>query len=865
MKKALAHGLGPAIGILLFAAALWVLQRTLAKYDYHDVIDYLRALPNQQLLLAFICAGFSYLIMTGYDLLAMHYIRRNLPWFKTGFAAFISYAFSNAIGLSVLTSGSVRYRLYSSWGLTAVDVTKIVMFTGLTMWLGILAISGSLLVWQPVELPILSSLAPWANSQWLGLLMLTVPAFYVLLGWLRRRPFQIWHWEFTIVTPKLACLQIVIGALDWLMVSSVLYALLPVSDTLSFGYFLGTFLIAQTVGLLSHVPGGLGVFESLVLLLLTGFIPAADALGALLGYRLIYYLVPLALATLGLGIYEGRFHTQRVLKLPYVISTWISVLLPYGLALMALSSGVLLLISTATPTEASRLVWLSGFLPLAVLEISHFAAALLGIGLVFLARGLQSRLEIAYLLSVVLLPLGIVAALLKGFDYEIALFLGVLLIGLLPCRQEFYRHTALLDETFTAGWIATIALIPLCVLWIGLFSFKHVEYTVNSLWHFSFTADASRFLRAILGTLGLTLLIVIAKRLWPTSFQIMLPSVEALRQAQSVVAACGETYPYLALLRDKNLLFNRSRTAFIMYGVEGRTWLAMGDPVAPCDTERRELAWEFRELCEHHDGWSVFYQVHPQYLDFYVELGLTALKIGEEARIPLQTFSLQDERSRALRAALRQCKNMGMHFSIVDPGNVSSLLPRLKRISDAWVDQNNSVEGEFFLGFFRKNDWLAYPLALICEGADIMAFAVLRSDNGKRELAFDAVRYLPNVSVDIVDYLHIQTILWAKLQGYTWLSLGITPLVDLQDYGLTPLWNRFNSLMLGADASLNNFERIRDYKEKFYPLWEPRYLMLPAGIALPHILTDMTALVSRRGNAQEGNLVHPRIVNSSHY
>jgi phosphatidylglycerol lysyltransferase len=145
----------------------------------------------------------------------------------------------------------------------------------------------------------------------------------------------------------------------------------------------------------------------------------------------------------------------------------------------------------------------------------------------------------------------------------------------------------------------------------------------------------------------------------------------------------------------------------------------------------------------------------------------------------------------------------------------------------------------------------------MCIRDSITAFAVLRSDTGKRELALDAMGYLPNVSVDIVDYLHIQTILWAKLQGYIWLSLGITPIADLQDYGLTPLWNRFNSSMLGAEAFYNNLASVRNYKEKFYPLWEPRYLMLPAGIALPHILTDMTALMGRRGKAQEENLVHP--------
>jgi phosphatidylglycerol lysyltransferase len=335
----------------------------------------------------------------------------------------------------------------------------------------------------------------------------------------------------------------------------------------------------------------------------------------------------------------------------------------------------------------------------------------------------------------------------------------------------------------------------------------------------------------------------------------MLPSEKALRQVQSVVATCGENYPNLALLSNNNLLFNSSRTAFIMYGVEGRTWLAMGDPVAPCDAERRELAWEFQELCERHDGWSVFYQVHPQYLDIYIELGLTALKIGEEARIPLQTFFLQDARCRWLRAALQRCKDKRMHFSVIETGNLSSLLPRLKHIFAAWGHRENGVEAQWFLNV--KHDWSIYLLALISEGADITAFAVLRPDNGKRELTLDAIGYLPNASVDVVDYLHLQTILWAKLQGYAWLSLGVTPITDLQDYGLTPLWRCFTSSPSSDEVSYNDFTATANYKEKFFPLWEPRYLMLPAGIALPHILTDMTTLMGRRHKARGASLIRP--------
>jgi phosphatidylglycerol lysyltransferase len=248
--------------------------------------------------------------MTGYDLLAMRYIRRPLPWIKVGFAAFVSYAFSNTIGLSVLTSGSVRYRLYSRWGLTAVEITKVVIFTALTLWLGILTVGGSILAFMSIPLPLQLPLS-FINTHSLGLLMLIIPTSYLLLGILRRQPFRLWRWELPMVRPRLALPQLIVGILDWAMAGSVFYILLPPSEAIGYFYFLGIFLIAQTAGLISHVPGGLGIFESLIVLLLSPYLAVTEVLGALLAYRLIYYLLPLGLATLGLGIHESCRVAQR--------------------------------------------------------------------------------------------------------------------------------------------------------------------------------------------------------------------------------------------------------------------------------------------------------------------------------------------------------------------------------------------------------------------------------------------------------------------------------------------------------------------------------------------------------------------------
>lgn len=845
MKAWLTRYAGPLIGLLAFASALWVLHHALADYRYEDIIAYLRRLSWPQLLAALLATALSYLVTTGYDYLALRYIRRPLPWFKVGFAALISYAFSNSVGLSVLTSSSLRYRLYSSWGLSSVDIARVVLFTTLTLWLGILAVGGTVLALNPLE----PGAVPWLalDGRGTGGFLLSVPALYLLLGMVRRQPLKLGPWQWPMVRWPLALAQLAVGALDWVMAGMVLYVLLPNPAAVGLGNLLGVFLVAQIAGLISHVPGGLGVFESLALLLLRDRLPAADLLGALLAYRLMYYLLPLALAAAGLGFYELRHQKERIFWLPRIASPWVPVLLPQVFALLALISGAVLLFSAATPGIESRLNWLEELIPLSVLEISHFSSSLMGAGLLLLARGLQRRLDAAWVLTVIFLAAGITASLLKGADYEEALILAVLLAGLLPSRAQFYRRTSLFSERFSPGWMAAIAVVVLCSLWLGLFSYKNIEYSRDLWWAFSFGSEgeAPRFLRGMVGVLTVALLFAAARLLRPAPFVPTLPDPEDQREVQKIAAIFPHSYAHLALLGDKSLLFNTRRDAFLMYGVEGQTWVAMGDPVATCDEDRRELAWQFRELCERQGGWPVFYQVYPDHLGLYVELGLSLLKLGEEARVHLASFSLEGKARKNLRNTISRLERDGVRFEVIQMSEVLPLLPQLGRISAAWLAGKKTREKGFSLGFYHEGYLQTGPMALVWRGAEVVAFANLWL-GGREELSVDLMRYLPDSPNGLMDYLFLKIMLWGQQHHYAWFNLGMAPLAGLQNRSFAPLWNRFGALVFGSGETFYNFRGLHQYKDKFDPCWEPRYLAAPDGVTvLPRIVADLTTLISR--------------------
>jgi phosphatidylglycerol lysyltransferase len=841
MKKLLQRT-SPFIGLIPFLIALWALYHVLRKYHYHDVIRSLGELPTGRVVMAVLLTIVNYLALTGYDTLAFRYIRHPLHYGRIAFASFISYVFGHNVGFSILGSGTVRYRLYSAWGLSALEIAQVVAFCTLTSWLGLFTLGGLIFLLEPLEIPDLLRL-PFASIRLLGVILIGVVGGYLLWSALRKNPLKIKEWELPIPSLRISIPQTAIAAMDWTLAGTVFYALLPPSAGLSFPTVLSVFLLAQIAGLVSHVPGGLGVFEAVVLHLLSPVISASSVLGSLLAYRVVYYLLPLMIGATLLGTHEMIKKKKQMAWVVRVFGQRIPELVPQVLALTTFVGGAVLLFSGATPTLKTRLGWLEDLIPLPVMEISHFLGSLAGLGLLLLARGLQQRLDAAYFLTALLLGAGAIFSLLKGLDYEEAATLGLMLISLVPCRRYFYRKASFFSERFTPGWIAAIALVLLGSVWIGLFSYKHMEYSGELWWQFSLSGDAPRFLRATVGVISLAVFFGVARLLRPAPLEPAPPNAGELEKAHAVVRESRKTYAHLALLGDKSFLFNDGATAFIMYAIEGRSWAALGDPVGP-DKEMVELVWRFRALCDRHGGWTVFYQVSQEHLHLYLDLGLALLKLGEEGRILLSDFSMEGAGRREFRHIQHKLEREGCTFELVPPERTLALLPELKNISDAWLAEKNTREKRFSLGFFHEPYLKEFPISIVRKEGRIVAFANILCGAQKEEISVDLIRYLPEAPYGVMDYLLTRIILWGKQTGYQWFNLGMAPLSGLENRPLAPLWSKIGAFVFQHGEHFYNFQGLRQYKEKFDPRWEPRYLASPGGLSLPRIFTDLASLIA---------------------
>src|SRR5579871_1851499 len=712
--------LGPLAALVIFAGVVLILHHQLARLHIRSVFAHLHNIPRTQVLASLAFTAASYWLLSNYEVLALAYLRRLVAYPRIVFTSFIAYSFGHTLGFSAFTGAAIRFRLYATAGLNAIDVATVSAFCSLSLGIGLATITGISLLLAPEHAArILHLHHHWPRL--VGTLLLLVVSAYALWASLARGRLEIRGWALRPPGPVIGLTQIALSVMDLSLSAAVLWSLLPQSAHISFITFVGLYAVAVITGIVSHVPGGVGVFEAVMLFALPG-VPADALLGSLLAYRAVYYLVPLVFGTLLFGSKELSAARGRLARAQELASIYITPVVPQVAGALTFLAGALLLFSGSTPAVDERLAFLDRFLPLVVLEASHLVGSVVGLGLLVLARALFRRVAAAYHISTWLLVAGIFASLLKGLDFEEASLLVLVLAVLMLGRRAFYRPTAIASERFTPVWVVAITGVIVMALWIGAISNRHVEYSHELWWTFALDGNAPRLLRASLAVVVLGGAYVLLNLLRPARPEPAVAGPEELARARALIAVADYTVANAALTGDKRLLFSDAGDAFLMYQIAGHSWIALGDPVGAAQGAE-ELVWRLHEMSDHHGGQTVFYQVCAERLSLYVDLGLAALKIGEEARVPLEGFSLEGAARADLRQSHRRAQRDGATFEVVPPEGVAALLPQIARISDAWLAAKSTGEKRFSVGAFSASYLQQFPLALVRSEGVPAAFA----------------------------------------------------------------------------------------------------------------------------------------------
>ncbi len=452
-KRVLRH-LPAALGVVLLFGAVFVVQREFRHLNVRDVGHALAAIPRRALWEAAVLSVLSYGLLTFYDKLATIYAGHHVSFARTAFASFCAYALAHNLGFSAVSGAAVRYRLYAHWGLSPVQIGKVVAFSSLTFGLGGMTLGGLILFTEPSAVPLLGETLP----RWLlyaaGLAMWAVVGTYVVLASLfpvihvRGRLVELPGW-------RMALAQVGLATADVSLTASIFYVLLPHAHGLSWARFLAVYLGSYAAGLASNVPGGLGVFDTAMLLgLESTHLSKPVILGAIAVFRLFYYVVPLFAAG---ALFAGNevLVSRRQLSGPLAPGQprWSEP----DFAAAASTGGVAIcgamLLSIGVLDTHPDYSWIDpGFSSFAA-SAGQYVPSLLGTALMVLAVGLSQRVTLAWGATIAGLLAGAAITALQGEPVFVPAILVIAALSIAPFRDAYYRHARLLSHPMRPGTV----------------------------------------------------------------------------------------------------------------------------------------------------------------------------------------------------------------------------------------------------------------------------------------------------------------------------------------------------------------------------------------------------------------------------
>ncbi len=842
------HALPVILGLVLFAMGVFALHRLLKPVNAADVVRQVRDTPWLTLIEALGATALGYVALIGYDWSALRNLGKKVPLHIIAVGGFLGYSFGNTVGISIVSGGAVRYRIYSAFGLNAFEVASVSTFVALAFGFGITVIGLVALALHPYALEGVIPIAPEALRIWA---MAGAVGVTAALTWLSvsGSTLRIGRFEISAPGPGILFGQLGFTLADTTMAALTLYVLLP-SGAPDFVAFLALFAAASMAGVLSHVPGGVGVFESIIIAAMPADVPLGKVAAALLLYRVIYFLVPFALALTVVALNEARLAGGAVTRLlgdvpeplKPVMRTTIAAA-PALAGLTAFGLGAYLLLMALMPAVRPDQIDPNDLLAAILLEGGAMLSAVLGILLLILSQGLARRISGAFWLTEAALIAGAVASLLNGLDIESAVLLSGTALVLWPFVGEFYRSAKLTRGVFSPGWIVLVAGIGLSAVALFFFMHEATPYSTGLWTQFSAGSNTPRALRAGLAASSLLLLWSVFMAIRPVRGHTRAPDAAAIEKAAGIVAAQGDPEACLALSGDKALFFSDAEDAVIMYAIHGKSWIAYSDPIGP-EEAIDPLAWAFFEEAFDNACRPVFYEVGERHLPLWIEMGFSLHKIGEEAVVDLPGFSLKGGKFKKMRAAHNKTLKQGLSFEMLSPPHSGALLDELAGVSTAWLGGKTGREKGFSVGRFEPGYLNRFPIALVRREGRLLAFAnVLRTGDGER-ISIDLMRYLPEEASGMMEFLFIELMIHFRDQGAREFSLGMAPLAGLEARKGARLWNRFGALIFRHGGAFYNFEGLRAFKQKFQPEWRPRFVAVPGGASPLVVMKDVALLIS---------------------
>lgn len=616
---------------------------------------------------------------------------------------------------------------------------------------------------------------------------------------------------------------------------------------ISIGPLVAGYAMGILFWIVSITPQGIGVVEGVMALVYTSLgVPGPVATATALVFRGLGFWLPL-----GLGFVMLR-RVKRLRGSPAPRNDLASVRVA---ALLTGAMGLINVLSAVTPGLAARMAVIEQFLPLEVRRGGHLTAALAGFALLVLSAGLWRRKRMAWWLTLAVLAVSVVSHLVKGLDYEEALIACGLGLWLLSLRHHFHARSdrpSIRQGLWTAGAALGFTLVYGTIGFALLDRHFSVNFGLGAALRQTvvmFTQFYNPGLEPITGfgryfagsvyaigaaTLGYALLMVIRPVL------VREPATSAERsRARAIVQAHGRSSLARVLLFDDKSYFFTPGGSVVAYAAKGRGAVALGDPVGPPDDVAAAIAG-FRDLCQENDWVPAFYQTPPESLEFYAQAGFESLCIGQEGIVDLAAFTLEGKASKDLRSPVNRLTRLGYRAELHAPPQTEERLRELRGISDEWLTTMHGGEKRFSLGWFEDGYVRDGPvMAVHAPEGWITAFANILPEYQRNEVTIDLMRHRARVESGTMDFLFVSLLEWARSQGYASFNLGMSSLSGVGEHLDDPAAERVLHFIYEHINQFYNFKGLHSFKEKFQPIWSPRYLVHPGATSMPNVLATL--------------------------
>lgn len=820
-----------AVAAALFLLGLILLGRQIRGVSLPQISTALEATPPGAIVLATGATALSYAFLMVSEWWALALVGRRLELRRIALATTVSYAVANGLGFGVATGAAARMRLYGGWGMGPSEAAAVFVLAGLAVTFSGLVCAGFGLLWAASAQPGVLALA----------LVLLAPG----LLWIGRPPSRLWFLPgvtLTPVPPGRGLAALLGGVADWLASAAVLFLLLPGAEPSQFPGFVVIFVLGSIGSALSGVPGGVGVFEAIVLGLSRDLGAPGETAAALLLYRLIYTLGPLAVTLLGAGTVQAfRFiRSARASELHAAAD----LLAPPVAALLTFYAGAaLVLASTNAPVQLVVPGVIEGGLARSAL-LSSVTGALL----VVLAAALWRRQEGGYYAVVALLLGGSGAELWKGFGWSSAAALLFVALMLAPCRGAFDRRSALLRDIASPAWTTAVALCSASAWMLITIEAARLPPDAEPWWEVVTRTGRAGALGVATALAGLALLLGVWRLLGPVHRPSAAPSEGDMKRVREILGQTQALHldAFLALMTDKAIIFSPSGRSFVMYRSVSDRWIAMGDPVGPPE-DRRDAIAAFVAAADAQGVSPAFYGVEQECLPDLVASGFATFKIGESASVSTSGFSLEGRQRADLRHAYNHAQRTGHRFRVYAAGDPETPWIELGAVSRAWLERHSGREKSFSLGAFDTAYLRNFPIAVLEGPRGVVAFANIVASPDRSCFGIDLMRSLPDALRSAMDALFVHLIFWGREAGFQRFELGMAPLAGLDRTGVDSWSRRAERWIYRTGEALYGFQGLRSFKEKYVPDWRPVFVAAPAGVSPLFLLADVALLTSGGG------------------